>query len=328
VVASEGPGCSITLEADVYDGYGPAVDDAFAGLAERGERTDGCPVKEAIVAYMHQWTYALGYESYWDPMPPDAWRDALRGWSGCCHAIMAECLDKVDTPAMVANAIDRGDPRLPQRLQLADGSRVAPREALAMWRAAEPTFKVNVRERRIDDAMTTHAAGWLEGRKRGLLWTRHVPFAKRLSEVAGVPYFGAGGLDARGRSIETYAGGPAILSIEANKLGRNLQDRYDENYIVDPMGTCKDWDQVVGRTHRRGQRADVVSVRVLVGCLSHFTAITRARQRATNVGDSRGGKVDRKLLLADWLVPAASVFAEKDGPRWVPLSLPGRDEFA
>lgn len=327
VVSSEGPGCSITLEADVFDGYGPAVDAAFAGLADRGERTDGCPVKEAIVAYMHQWTYALGYESYWDPMPPSEWRDALRGWSTCCRVVMSEEIDKVDTPAMVANAIDRNDPRLPHRV-VYNEARHRPADLLAAWREAEPTFKVNVKERRIDDAMTTHAAEWLAGRKRGLLWTRHVPFARRLSEVSGVPYFGAGGLDAKGRSIETYSGGAAILSIEANKLGRNLQDRYDENYIVDPMGTCKDWDQVIGRTHRRGQKADVVSVRVLVGCLSHFTAITRARQRATNVGDSRGPKVDRKLLLADWLVPAASVFAAKDGPRWEPLKLPGRDDFA
>jgi hypothetical protein len=329
VVESEGPGCSITLEADVFNGYGPAVDAAFERLGTHGERTDGCPVKEAIVAYMHQWTYALGYESYWDPEPPPEWREALRGWSTCCRVVMAREIDKVDTPAMVANAIDRGDPRLPLRVTLADGTKVAPQVLLAAWRLAEPTFKVNVKERRIDDAMTIHAAEWLAtASKRKLLWTRHVPFARRLSEVSGVPYFGAGGLDAKGRSIETYHGGPAILSIEANKLGRNLQDRYDQNYIVDPMGTCKDWDQVIGRTHRRWQKADVVSVRVLVGCLSHFTALARARQRATNVGDSRTPKVDRKLLLVDWLVPPAAYFAGLSGPRWEPIRLPGRDEFA
>lgn len=325
VVDSEGPGCSITLEADVFQGYGPAVDAAFECL-ERGERTDGCPVKEAIVAYGHQWTYALGYESYWDPMPPEEWRDALRGWSTACRVVMSEDMPGVDTPAMVANWIDRGGAGF--KIRMPEGPSVPAGVLLAEWRRLKPTFTVNVKERRIDDAMVNHGAEWLStAAKRKLLWTGHVPFAKRLSEVSGVPYFGAGGVDAKGRSIETYSGGPAILSIDANKLGRNLQDRYDDNYFADPPGTCKDWDQAIGRTHRRAQKADVVKVTALIGCLSHYTALSRARTRATNVQDSRGLKVDRKLLLADWLVPPASYFANLDGPRWRQIVLPGRDDL-
>lgn len=302
-VASKGPGCSIILKADTFNEYGPAVDAAFTCL-EGNETTDGWPVKEAIVKHMHQWQYCLGYESYWDPRPPEEWRDALREWSKQCRDVLALKIDKVDSLRQVANAIDRGmfDPG-----------------PLTDWREIKPTFTPNVKSRVIDDAMVRHCAEWLATGTGKALWTRHVPFARRLSEISGVPYFGRKGLDAKGRSIESYTG-PAILSIAANKNGRNLQDRYHTFYVVDPPGTFKDWEQLIGRAHRRGQKADVVTVVVLIACLSHYTALARARQRARNVFENKGrldpGLGKPKIMLADWVIPSAAHFAGLAGPRW------------
>ncbi len=306
----EGPGCSISLEADVFNDYGPAVDAAFETLA-LGETTDGWPVREAIVQYMHQWQYCLGYESYWDPRPPVEWSDALRQWGRQCRAVLAERIEGVDSPMLLARAIDRGefDPG-----------------PLATWRAIRGTFTPNVKVRQIDDSVVQHVAKWLRTHPRGTVWTRHVPFGRRLSEVAGVPYFGAKGLDRNHTHIEQYRGGAAILSIDACRDGINIQDRYDCAYIVDPPGTGTANEQLIGRFHRRGQRSPEVSITYLMGCLSHYTSIARARERATNVSES--ALQSRKLLIGDWLIPSAGYFKSLDGPRWCAMTMDGRDTEA
>ena len=114
-----------------------------------------------------------------------------------------------------------------------------------------------------DDSVLNYCARWAE--KSGLIWCEHIDFAERLSDMTGLPYFAGEGLDKHGNSIETFDGPAAILSIEANREGRNLQ-RFSRNLVSSPMQQGDRWQQLLARTHRDGQEADEVICDVVVSC--------------------------------------------------------------
>jgi hypothetical protein len=72
------------------------------------------------------------------------------------------------------------------------------------------------------------------------------------------------------------------------------------------------WEQLLGRTHRTGQKADTVFVEFLFGCLEHFDAIERAQARATMALDTIGDRP--KLLSADLIYPRDA--NNREGWRW------------
>lgn len=111
-----------------------------------------------------------------------------------------------------------------------------------------------------------------------------------------------------------------IASVAANGTGKNLQ-AWNKNLIVScPTGAAV-WEQLLGRTHRQGQKADEVQVDVLIGCVEHVDAWKRARAEAKMASDILGAP--QKILIGD-----VNGF---DGPhgrgtRWTKVAGPGKDE--
>ena len=101
--------------------------------------------------------------------------------------------------------------------------------------------------------------------------------SKRLAQETGLTYYGAGGTCA-GKMIEDETG-TCIASILANSEGRNLQ-HFSQNLVVScpPGGTV--WEQMLGRTHRDGQLADVVGVDLLLCCYEQWDVFRQARRDA------------------------------------------------
>lgn len=297
VVNGSGVHCSLSVEGDLFDGYSPETDEAFATLA-KWVTPDGWELTDSLSKWAHEYQMALGFYYRWNPRPPKAWMQARQDWSRFCRDIVQHNRRNLDTEFHVVRAIDQG---------LYDN------KLLETWRAVRPTFTPNVESVWVDGAVLEHVAQWLD-RERGIVWVNHTEFGEALSELTGAPYFGAQGLDAKGRSIEVCKGGPIIASIKANSEGRNLQDRWSSNYITAPPGTAKEWEQLIGRTHRPGQKADEVACTVLFGCLAQYSALIRAKARSQFVKDS--STQDRKLLLADWLVPTITEVSQMRGPRW------------
>jgi hypothetical protein len=249
-------------------------------MRDTWETPDGHPFTEAVDLWRHARELACGFYYRWNPRPPVAWLEARKAW---CKAVRntLKYSRALDSELQVVQATDAG--RLPALV-----------EVLAQWRGVRDTFKPRTEAVWLSSHALEFAAKWLAEHKQ-LVWCEHVEFAAELSTRTRVPYFGRGGLDVSGRSIETH-NGPAILSIAANAEGRNLQ-RYSKNLVVSPPPSGATWEQLLGRTHRSGQEADTVEVTALVSCAEQRAGFEQALRDAAYIEATTGQS--QKLRYAD-----------------------------
>jgi hypothetical protein len=169
-----------------------------------------------------------------------------------------------------------------------------PAHVYERWQAIRPTFEPVTVPEWLDDSALRLAAGWLS-KGPGLCWVEHIAAGKRLSMLAGVPYFHAGGFDREKRFVDDWQG-PCVLSIAANLEGRNLQHQ-SRNLIMSAPPGGDTWEQLIGRTHRDGQEADEVTVEVLIECSEQLGTFEQAIRDADYM--QRTLAQPQKLLLAD-----------------------------
>jgi len=256
---------------------------------------DGWTFSQAIEFRMYLRQLALGFHGIWSPRPPPEWVAARRDWAVFVREILTNSRT-LDTELQVANAVDAG------RLQT---------RTLYAWREVRDTFKIQPKDVWHDDTALGVCGEWME-REKGIVWTEHVFFGRRLAQLTGATYYGANGLSDGGESITSVKAGKAIIaSVQANGIGRNLQ-MFSSNLITScPPGPAI-VEQLIGRTHRDGQEADTVTVDILLGCREHHDAFHRALDGAKAAADTLGH--DQKLLLADLLIPNID---DRKGPLWV-----------
>lgn len=255
---------------------------------------DGWTFSQAIEFRMYLRQLALGFHSIWQPRPPLEWSSARYAWA----VFVRETLSRsrtLDTELQVANAVDAG------KLQT---------KTLDRWREVRDTFKIQPKDVWHDDTALEVAAEWME-REKGIVWTEHVFFGRRLAQLTGAAYYGANGLSDGGENITVVKPGKAIIaSVQANGTGRNLQ-MFSANLVTSCPPSAYTVEQLFGRTHRDGQEADTVTVDILLGCREHHDAFYRAVDGARAAADTLGH--DQKLLLADILMPNID---NRKGPLW------------
>ena len=308
VVASsrmDGVTCSLRISALEYQ---PApITEQHIDRMRRGEKgedgeytflpwstPDGWTFSQAIEFRMYLRQLALGFHGIWSPRPPPEWISARRNWAVFCREILAHSRT-LDTELQVANAVDAGKLETP---------------TLDAWRAVRDTFKIQPKDVWHDDTALKVCAAWMS-REKGIVWTEHTFFARRLAQLTGATYYGANGLSDAGESITLVKPGSAIIaSVQANGTGRNLQ-MFACNLITScPPGPAI-VEQLIGRTHRDGQEADEVTVDILMGCKEHHDAFERALDGARAAADTLGH--DQKLLLSTILMPNIN---NRKGPLW------------
>jgi hypothetical protein len=257
------------------------------------ETPDGWPLADGLEIYRHAREMALALYYVWDPRPPRPWLDARRLWSSYVRRILSGSRS-LDSELQVRRAF----PNSPE---------------LKAWLAVRDQFKPQTVPVWLDDSSLKACADWLDD-ECGIVWTEHVHFAEKLAEMTKIPYYGRGGLDARGKSVETHKPGePMILSQQSNSEGRNLQ-AWSSNLITSPPPNGQQWEQLLGRTHRDGQQADEVEFRVAMFCAEHVGAFWQARKDAAYVEQSTGAQ--QKILLAGHDMPTADEVADRSEPRW------------
>jgi len=141
---------------------------------------------------------------------------------------------------------------------------------------------------------------WKKG--PGIIWTKQTFFAQELVRRTGLDYYGSEGLNQRGQHIEQ--GDPRkciVASIDANCTGMNLQP-WCRNLLTSTPGGATKWEQLLGRTHRHGQKADSVTFDVLLGCREHHEGLDRSIGKARAIQETIGHS--QKILLADIVWPA------------------------
>ena len=295
-----------SLEIDALE-YTPneTTDANFKILRETMCRPDGWALSEAMQAWAVARQLALGLHYAWDPAPPQEWLDARKQWAAFVRDTLASprsAAAGIDSELQVANGVLRGE--IPDEFGV-----------LEHWRKIKPTFGINPKDVWHDDSALKVCAEWLAKHPRGIVWCEHQFFARTLSRITGVPYYGAQGLDAKGNFIEDHpSGSPVIASIAANCTGRNLQFKWSENLVTAPPSDSERWEQLIARTHRPGQTEDSVSVDVLVACREHLESIPRALASSDVKADMLG--FSQKLRIADLVWPDGGPAAGRHGPRW------------
>ncbi len=278
--------CSLSVEGKILS-VNAETDKNFEKLRTMWETPDGWALSEAVDVWRHARELALGMHYVWDPRPPDKWLEARRGWAKFVRDVLSRSRT-LDSEKQVRSAVLSDE--------LPEG-----REIWNAWDEIRPTFQVNQKAVWHDTSALDHCKEWMNDNV-GIVWTEHTFFGHELSRRTGWPYFGQNGLDAKGRSI-LDAEGPIIASIAANGTGKNLQ-RYRHNLITAcPTGAAV-WEQLLGRTHRPGQLADEVTAEVLVGCIEHVDAWTRAIAESEMARDMFGQP--QKILYADVNMPKAA----------------------
>lgn len=238
--------------------------------------------------------------------PPKDWKTARKKWHQFVRGTLSDSRT-LDTELQVANAIDKG-------LLLDDG-------ILAEWRKIKPTYPGEPDFAWHDDAALNVCVEW--AKKPGIIWIEHTFFGKELSRRTGLPYFGPKGLDANGRYLQTYSDAirdgkekPACIlaSVAACHYGYNLQP-WNRNLVTACPAGAALWEQLLGRTHRMGQLEDEIEVDVLMGCLEHWDAWTKAVAQAKATTELL--KQPQKLCVADVLkMPTFLDITARSDYRW------------
>lgn len=243
----------------------------------------------------------LGFHYEWDPQPPEPWLIARREWKGFVRDILAET-KLYDSEHHVAQACVRGD--------------LCSQGLYERWAQIRDTFKPKVRTRWVESvpgcpgcegdeytcpehepSVLGQVRDKLLSASPTLVWVDHVAVGKKLSTMTGIPFFHRGGLDQDKRPLESLAGkSSAICSIASNAEGRNLQ-AWSRNLVLTPPSTGDIWEQMLGRTHRAGQRADEVECLVLLGHGVLREAMSQAFKDAAYM--QALNQAPQKLLLAD-----------------------------
>lgn len=252
-------------------------------LADGSEASDPDEVNTwSTWAVARQMAIGMFYRA--DPAPPKAWMAARKVWFDYVRAMIEAPNSKFDTEKQVRTACEKAAER---------GGRKS--TELETWLRLKDTFVPNA----VPVWMSTHALDAAKAwgsRGPGIIWTDHVAFGQRLAQETGWAFYGQRGLDSLGRRIEDAPSAtPVIASRLANQRGRNLQHSFSRNLIMAVPNAGVDFEQLLGRTHRHGQRASKVSVDIYCACSEHAKALDSKLPKSSSKAERLFG-LNQKLL--------------------------------
>ncbi len=260
----------------------PALSDLITEVAQTRTRPDGELLEDTEYAECLT-QLAQGFWYCWDPLPPDHWREARKAYYRYERAVVEAHLDGFDSPFAVVQALDHGTRRAPDH-ELG----VALRQR---WLAVRDEYDPakNRGTVWIDDTPLRAAADCPQGT---LIWTRHAAALERLGQL-GVPTFGGGGADPRRR----HKGKTCALSIAAHATGKNYQ-AWNRNRVLTLPASSELLEQLMGRTHRPGQKAEQVSFEMYTG--TDYARDVLSRVRSAALADGEAARFEFKITKGTW----------------------------
>lgn len=295
---SEDVACSLYLDAVKID-LPPVVEQAFEHVRQHETAPDG---REFVDIQTHNAlaTLSLGFYRVFEEIPPKAWSEARRDWRRFLQDIISQTKYGLDTPGQVVLKIESGE--------------IDAGDTYRNWKAIEPSFESRTVTQWVDDTTVHFARDWLHEHE-SVIWSPYPEFSQKVSKKSDRKFFWRQGFCGK-LSIEDYDGKQGcVLSTQSNYLGRNLQDRYSKFLVFAPSARSDILEQLIGRFHRQGQRAEQVEGTFFLGSIETYEALQRARERAKFDRDNnRNGST--KLLSCDWLIPDWAEVSSWKGPRW------------
>jgi hypothetical protein len=270
------------------------IDDALRLIDKKMVRPDGWELIDKVEAWPVRRQLVLGFFYRWDPPPPKEWMTLRKLWLRCVRRILSTNRSGIDTAGAVAQDIDKGGhPTVTLDLE----GPVSTVDALAAWRAIEPSYKPNPVPVWLDrGSLVAAVRAWLDDGP-GILFCEHDATATLLADAFDLSVYGEGGFSSRGAYIDDAPTTRAIIATTgANSQGRNLQ-AWGRALVVSPPPNGRQWEQLLGRLHRPGQEADVVRFDVVDGGLTEWMDV--AARDAGYISGMFGQR--QKLELATWV---------------------------
>lgn len=270
-----------------------SVQDALTQVAGSWTRPDGEELTDALsfAACMRTLSYGFYYRWKYPRGEPaeliNRWFNARQEWHRELREKLKRSRPHLDSPLNCARAA----------IRFYDGYK----GPLPIWKAVSwPTWKAIhkqvVPERDtvwLDDWLAKDCVTWM-AEAPGICWTKHEGFGLRVAQLSRAPFYEGGSEASEGIALEK-GDRSIIASIKAHGTGKNLQFAFWRN-LIGNLPDSKEMEQVVGRTHRPGQKAEAVEFAIYQHTGALRDRWDQIMQRAWFSQDGKMG--DRKLCLA------------------------------
>lgn len=314
VVATSEPSvnCALVITERKAPPVPPAVKDALAALRSDNVRPDGEELLDALsisacalelaCGFFYRWRFPLVHGKAQRREVIEEWLAARKAWRQEIRWELKRPKPYLDSPDLLAIAASRyyGDRPNPKN-EPTWGSTTWPR-----WRAAKGTVHYESETVRLDPFLAQDAAEWALTH-RGVVWYQKKAFGAWVSELSGCRLHG-GGTDAgaklvggdseSGKSYRGEDGSQSVIcSIKAHGTGRDkLQFIFHDQLVANPSSSATNWEQLLGRLHRTGQRAPEVKAEFYCHTLEMRSQMETALRRADYVGTTLQGSSDGQKL--------------------------------
>ena len=293
------------------------VADALRKIDATWTRPDGEELVEAIEKYACMRQMACGFYYRW-VFPRNEAKDVIDRWllaRAEWHRELRERLKNprphMDSPLLLTKAAIRwykGYVHVDEKGERHEVPPFTARGPMPTWRADAWPEWLEVRdtvEREteavwVDRFLVEDSADWVRS-NNGIVWYEHDAFGRSVAGAAKVAHYGPGE-KASAEIIRATGRAGIVTSIRAHGTGKNLQ-MFADQLVSNPPSDGATWEQLLGRTHRQGQLADEVNVRVYRHCDVMRAALDAARDKGRYIQNTMGGS--QKLLRATYLFDVA-----------------------
>lgn len=268
------------------------INAALDVLRSDGDRPDGERLVEASHVYRCARELASGFYYKWvfprgeSRATIDHWKEVRRNW----HSELREELKRnrplMDSPLLLCRAAIRHRNGYDGPLPKWDS------EYFEEWSKVKNTVKPQTEAVWLADFLLEDSVKYAN-ETGAILWYEHRTWEQRLKSLG----FPAHGADTPGPVVEGVRG-PMAASIESHGTGRNLQHFHSSNLIANYPNAHAAWEQLIGRTHRQGQKADEVIVTVYLHTEELRDALKRALEYAKYQQETLGSEM--KLCKASF----------------------------
>jgi hypothetical protein len=234
---------------------------------------------------------------YYEPVWPngvrnEAWLFARNEWNSATREYLSRYSRRgLDSQSLVEEACSRG--RIPHTERV-----------FRAWSAWQDLKHLDPPVNRIvwvDPYLVHWSLKWLDRQKQpALIWWRSQAYQEAYKRN-GIPTYG------RGDDIPEDVAHDAAVSLNVHYQGRNLQ-KWHNQLVVEMSSQGKRWEQLLGRTHRRGQQSDEVLCTVVQHDRAYREALATAVARSAFMQDQTKNR--QKLLMASWVTDNDALFPD------------------
>ena len=255
VVSTTDSGVDVRIEIHKRKFPVPAVAKAWLDYLESHWTTpDGEELEDALAFVRVQRQIACGFYYRWiwpNNVPDQPWLDARAQWHKALRAYLPTSHEGRDSPMLAALACE-------------NRPHTVPADLLAGWQAWKAQKEKPEPPKEtvwLDPFVVYDAVAWAKAQPEPvLIWYEHTAVGQAIAAVGGY-LFADVGPEADQTLAMMREPRTIVLSIDAHGTGKNLQ-LWRKQLVTTPPANGRIWEQLIGRTHRPGQKAETVEVHV------------------------------------------------------------------